>query len=79
LNYTAAKQAVDLIGEEFLNILLSGLFREMLGEMAERLRWLDDRCRRYEERKRTPYKMGASAFAADCVCDAIGTYFAHVH
>ena len=24
---------------------LSGLFREMLGEMAERLRWLDDRCR----------------------------------
>jgi hypothetical protein len=29
---------------------LSGLFREMLGEMAERLRWLDDRCRRYEQR-----------------------------
>src|ERR1700730_15717511 len=29
---------------------LSGLFREMLGEMAERLRWLDDRCRHYEQR-----------------------------
>jgi hypothetical protein len=29
--------------------------------------------------KGTRYKMGASAFAADCVCDAIGTYFAHLH
>ena len=29
---------------------LSGLFREMLGEMAERLRGLDDRCRHYEQR-----------------------------
>jgi hypothetical protein len=29
--------------------------------------------------KGTPYKVGASAFAADCVCDAIGTYFAHLH
>jgi transposase len=29
---------------------LSGMFRETLAEMAERLQWLEERCRRYERR-----------------------------
>jgi transposase len=45
---------------------LSGLFREMLGEMAERLRWLDDRCRRYEQRRTTlSHRRTSTAAGAD--------------
>jgi transposase len=62
---------------------LSGLFREMLGEMAERLRWLDDRCRRYEQRIEQLFRTderaqrlgqieGVGPFAATALLAAVG-------
>jgi transposase len=62
---------------------LSGLFREMLGEMAERLRWLDDRCRHYEQRIEQLFRTderaqrlgqieGVGPFAATALLAAVG-------
>jgi transposase len=43
------RRALPVILEDEANGL-SGMFRETLAEMGERLRWLDERCRRYELR-----------------------------
>jgi len=43
------RRALPVILEDEANGL-SGMFRETLAEMAERLQWLDERCRRYERR-----------------------------
>jgi len=54
------RQALPVILEDEANGL-SGMFRETLAEMAERLQWLDERCQRYERRMELVFRQDEGA------------------